>query len=107
MSADEPPMTLDPDSPVTHRQLREELGKLDARIGKLDAKVDNLAAMVIEHMVAMEGRLMTELARHTNAAKEELLVAMGVVDDKHKDQPPRVERLEAAVFRPRRKKASH
>jgi len=80
------------DAPVTRRYLRESLeiwaGALEAKLeAKLDAKLDARFA-VFEH------RMSAELARHTKAILEALTTQIGVVDDKYKDLPPRVSRLE-------------
>ncbi|NUO49719.1 MAG: hypothetical protein HOV80_12765 [Polyangiaceae bacterium] len=39
-----------------------------------------------------------ELARHTSASAEQLRSDVGAVDDKYNDLPPRVTKLEVAVF---------
>jgi chromosome segregation ATPase len=87
-----------------------------------DLKSDNVAfhklfAVIIERMEdlgremkavrgemkAMERRLMAELARLTRVGQEWLADQVRVVDDKYKELPPRVTRLEAAVF-PRKRR---
>jgi hypothetical protein len=52
-------------------------------------------------MNAMEGRLMVELARASNANAEDLRTRINVVDERYRDLPARVTRLEAVRRRKR------
>ena len=58
---------------------------------------------LIERIDDSERRLLTELARHTRASHEEMSTQVSVIDEKYADLPPRVRRLEAEVFAPRRR----
>jgi hypothetical protein len=52
----------------------------------------------IEHM---RRELHADLARHANALHESMVALIHGYDDKYKDLPPRVVRLESAVFAPK------
>ena len=52
---------------------------------------------------ATERRLMRELGRHTRSSTEELTARIAVIDDKYKDLPARVTRLEAITPAPKRR----
>jgi len=52
---------------------------------------------------ATEQRLMRELGRHTRSSTEELTARIAVIDDKYKDLPARVTRLEAITPAPKRR----
>jgi hypothetical protein len=97
--------------PVTRKELREEMQASDTR---LDAKLSTLLGAIFAAMRAMkdelkdelaasERRLMTELGAHTRASTEDLTTRVRVVDDKYKDLPARVARLEAIAPAPKRR----
>ena len=88
--------------------------KLDERLGALEARFDHklemwggalLARMESfeARMQSSETRMLTELARHTKAIQESLSTQIAVVDEKYTDLPGRVNRLEGAVFRKKRR----
>lgn len=99
----------DMDKPVTKRELHEALeiwgGALDARLeAKLDARLGAFEARVDAKIDAVGARLSSELAQHTNRILEEVHQIIGAVDEKYRDLPPRVTRLEAKVFPPKRQR---
>jgi hypothetical protein len=47
-----------------------------------------------QRSTASEQRLMAEMARHASAIQEAVSAQVSVVDEKYRDLPPRVERLE-------------
>jgi hypothetical protein len=64
-----------------------------------------LEVRVTSAMHDLEARLLSELARATRASEEELTSRVSVFDDKYRDLPDRVARLEAKVFSaPKRKR---
>ena len=120
---------MDPNTPVTRAELREELrqelAKHPTRV-ELEKVLETLATKAdlerfatkadlerfatkldLERFEArfreFEARLFAELARHSLASRESMSTEVAVVDDKYKDLPERVTRLEAAVFKPRRR----
>jgi hypothetical protein len=88
--------------------------ELAAAIAPLATKAELRAAVadLVDVIVASEHRVITtlrgELAGHVRAVQESVSSQVVVVDDKYKDLPARVERLEAVVFppAPRRTKRS-
>ncbi|HEY5947336.1 MAG TPA: hypothetical protein VIV40_17650, partial [Kofleriaceae bacterium] len=75
-------------------------GRLDAKIGRVDRKLD---AIVLEVRSKLHD-LSEELARHANRILDAVRDITGVVDEKYKDLPPRVVRLENKVFPPKRQR---
>lgn len=100
------------DKPVTKREMHEALGiwggALNARTDALEAKLDATAARLdskIDSKIdAMGARLSAELAQHTNRILDAVYEITGAVDEKYSDLPPRVTRLEAKVFPPKRQR---
>jgi hypothetical protein len=96
----------DMERPVTRRELKEELGKLeekiDAKIDALDAKLEAWGGALLARMDAMRTELVTEIARQSRAAMEWGGDQFRAVDDKYADLPGRVTRLERKVFPPKR-----
>jgi hypothetical protein len=101
----------DMERPVTRRELKEELGKLEARFdtklerletrldAKLDFKIDTWGGALLARMDAMRAELIIEMARQTKAAME---WALEQFRDRYADLPRRVARLEGTVFPPKR-----
>lgn len=105
----------DMERPVTRRELKEELGKLDAKLdakldrveakaefARLDAKIDAACGALLARMDQIVAEMRAEMTRQTKAAMEWALDQFRVVDDKYADLPRRVTRLEGKVFPPRR-----
>jgi hypothetical protein len=108
----------DMSSPVTRGELRDDLAQLEDRIerkfddklDRLERKVDNnldlwggaLAAQISELAAQMresEKRMLNEIARHTQAGFESMTRQISAVDEKYKDLPARVARLEADALK--------
>jgi hypothetical protein len=108
----------DMSTPVTRGELRDELAQLEARIErKVDDKLDGLERKLNNNMglwgealaaqirqvaaqiAESEKRLLGELARHMQAGFESMTAQISAVDDKYKDLPARVARLEAHTFK--------
>jgi hypothetical protein len=115
-------MTIDAtdmSTPVTRGELKEELAKFETRFDqKLDQKLElwggallariaaseqRMLAALAQQILASEQRMLTELSRHCGAMQESLSKQISVIDEKYNDLPGRVRRLEAKVFRPRRR----
>jgi hypothetical protein len=92
----------DMERPVTRRELKEELGTLEAKIDALDAKLEAWGGALLARMDAMRTELVTEIARQSRAAMEWRRDQFRAVDDKYADLPGRVTRLERKVFPPKR-----
>jgi hypothetical protein len=111
--------TIDMSTPVTRSELKEELGSLESRFdqklgslessfdqkldsleSRIDRKLDLWGGALLDRIIASERRLLDELARHTGAIHELLSKNISVVDDKYRDLPDRVHRLETEVFAP-------
>lgn len=104
----------DMDRPVTKRELVEILderlanyptkGELERALARYATKDDvqqicSIWALGLERKV---DQLSVDLARHVNAILEAVRGQIGVVDDKYKDLPPRVKKLEDKVFAAKR-----
>ena len=108
----------DMSTPVTRGELREEIERLeirlDQKLDRLDQQFDQKFAQMANKMAtkadleiwggALLERLLTELARHTKASQEEMLMRISAIDDKYADLPARMNRLEAAVFPTKRRR---
>ncbi|HEX2690928.1 MAG TPA: hypothetical protein VHN14_30150 [Kofleriaceae bacterium] len=92
-------------------KLDQKLGQLDQKLAKLDQKFDHQLKTALEiwggavlaRIEASEQRLLTELARHTQANYESMASQVSIFDEKYSDLPRRVHRLEAEVFPPGRR----
>jgi hypothetical protein len=108
----------DMSTPVTGGELRAELQQFEERLeqrfaslmtrvdlefwgGVLLARIESGEQRMIQRMDSLEQRLLIELGRHTRAIQESLSAQIAVVDEKYADLPPRVTRLEGAVFPPK------
>jgi hypothetical protein len=109
------------DAPVTRRELNQTLDTWAATIinttidtitsrftaamsameTRLTTAMDTLEARMTAMIHAAEARLSDELRRGTKASEEELTTRIRVIDDKYKDLPDRVARVEAKVFPPK------
>ncbi len=69
-------------------------GALRAQIEALEQRFD----IFEQRFDALDQRLHMSLARHVNVILEAMSTQISVVDDKYADLPPRVNRLEGAVF---------
>ena len=88
---------MDVSAPVTRGELRAEIEQLEIRLEQRLALMATKADLEIWAGALME-RMSAEIARHTRAVQEEMRSQVAVIDDKYKDLPGRVSRLEAAVF---------
>jgi hypothetical protein len=101
--------------------LNAKIDAVDAKVDAVDAKVDAVDAKVDALGIRLDGliaefnafarlvkttfdELALELARHANRILESVHDIAGVVDEKYKDLPARVVRLENTVFRPKRQR---
>jgi hypothetical protein len=75
-------------------------GALLERIDSGERRMQALEHRLIERIERMQQQLQTDLARHANALHESMAALIHGHDDKYKDLPPRVSRLESAVFTP-------
>ena len=75
-------------------------GRFDESVTALEDRFQQSIHAVERSMTGMEGRLTVELQRHTSASAEDLRGSFGAVDDKYRDRPDRVTKLETAVFTP-------
>lgn len=117
----------DMSTPVTRGELREEIEQLELRLaplatkaelelrlaslatkaeleiwgGALLARIESSGQQLIEGIDRSEQRLHVELARHAKALYESMAALISASDEKYKDLPGRVSRLEAAVFAPK------
>ena len=101
----------DMDRPITRRELEETLA---TRLGKLKAEIDHslskyptkddLRKSLEAWGHEVSKRLSGELAQHTKAILEAMRRDVAAVDDKYRDLPPRVKKLEAKVFAPKRRR---
>lgn len=103
----------DMEAPVTRRELYEALDiwlgaimsrmdvSLDARFAAFDAKLDVKLDTKLGEQVAI---IQADLARHVKVMEENGRRGLAVVDEQYKDLPPRVTRLEAKVFAPKRRR---
>jgi hypothetical protein len=118
----------DMSTPVTRGELREELAQLatkaelaqlatKAELAQLATKVDlwggalvariqsgeRFMERLLERIDSSEQRLLAELARHTKASAEAMVAQISIIDEKYADLPLRMSRLEAEVFRGKRR----
>ncbi|HEY1553393.1 MAG TPA: hypothetical protein VGF94_01105 [Kofleriaceae bacterium] len=79
--------------PVTRGELRAELAEMRAEMrkwaGALNDRIERGERLIMRHVSE-------EIARCTNAILEAVRGQIGAVDDKYKDLPRRVARLERA-----------
>jgi hypothetical protein len=95
--------------PVTRGELREELAKLEESLEqKLDQKLELWTGALLARMdskyESRRAELSAELASHVRAANEEMRDWVRAFHDGYKDLPPRVAKLEATVFAPKRRR---
>jgi hypothetical protein len=90
------------DRPVTKRELREELAKYPTK----QYLHENFPTKewVAKAFEAWGAAILAELAKHTKTILEAMRHDVAVVDDKYKDLPRRVKKLEAKVFAPKRRR---
>jgi hypothetical protein len=100
----------DMDAPVTRRELHETLelwggaleARLEGRIVALEERFFGLEGRVVALFESFEARFMTQLRAQVQGALEDVRGQISAIDDKYKDLPARVGRLEAKVFPPRK-----
>ncbi len=78
-------------------RFRQSMGAME---GSFQKSMGVMEGRLQRSMGAMEGRLTVELQRHTSASAEDLRGSVGAIDDKYRDLPDRVTKLEAAAFTP-------
>jgi hypothetical protein len=95
------------DQVITRKILREELADFVTK-AELRTQLATFTDAVIARMDAgfstLEHRLHIDIASWTRAIEEKTAATLRVLDDKYGSLPPRVSRLEAKVFAPRRKR---
>jgi hypothetical protein len=103
--------------PVTRGELRQQVSRLERKIGAVDRKLDLWGGAVADRFTriekrmdafekrfdGLEKRLHADLARFAKAIGESVAQAITIVDEKYKDLPGRVSKLErrATQRRPR------
>jgi hypothetical protein len=110
---------IDMERPVTRRELKLEVDRIDGKIDRLDTKLDAVCGALLSRMDAMMretaemraetaemraemAEMRADAARQAKAAMEWALEQFRAVDDKYADLPRRVTRLEGKVFPPKR-----
>lgn len=98
---------IDMSSPVTRGELREELrelvtrGELREELAQLelkfDDKLDLWGGALLARITESEKRMVSELARHTQAILQSMAKQISAVDEKYQDLPGRTDRLELEV----------
>ena len=78
---------------VTKAELKKELERFATRV---DLEV--WGGALYERILESERRLLKELASLASAHQEEIMRMIVVIDDKYKDLPHRMRRVEAVVF---------
>lgn len=95
------------DEPVTRRELHEAL---DLWAGAILSQMSAQFAQADARFAAMEQRisqrLSEEMSRHIRASEENTRTLIAALDDKYRDLPPRVTRLETKVFAPKRRRVA-
>jgi len=107
----------DMSSPVTRGELAQFERKFDDKLDRLERKFDNnlglwggalaaqisgLAAQIsglAAQMSESEKRMLSELARHSQAGFESMTTRISAVDEKYNDLPARVARLEVDALK--------
>ena len=99
------------------KQITASEERMTARMGTeiarhVAASEERMSAEIARHVTASEGRMSAEIARHVTASEERIRADMHACFEPHDGVPervtnleqlvPRVERLEAKVFAPRR-----
>jgi hypothetical protein len=80
---------------VTRGELRDELAQLENRMERrFDAKLDLWGGALLARITESEKRMVSEIARHTQAVLESMAKQISVVDEKYQDLPGRTDRLE-------------
>jgi phage shock protein A len=79
-------------------RLEQRFDRLEQRFDRFEQRFDAFE----QRFDGFEQRLLTELARHTQAIHESMSMQISVIDEKYADLPPRMSRLEAEVFAPKR-----
>jgi TolA-binding protein len=88
-------------------QVDQRFEQVDQRFEQISGQLTKMATKVelelwggalMARIEQSEKRLMTELARHTQANHEASLRLLAAIDDKYTDLPGRVSRLEGTVF---------
>lgn len=93
---------------ATKAELQEAVARLatkaelescfEALLAHIESREQRLVDQIGKRIDGVEQRLLTELARHTNAVFEAMSGHIAVIDDKYKGLPERVSRLERTVF---------
>jgi hypothetical protein len=96
---------------LTKAELREELASKRDLQGWAERLIDMFRTEVRSQSEALRMEMRTfrdelaqDLARHVRAANEEMRDWLRGFDDRYKDLPPRVDKLEAKVFAPKRRR---
>lgn len=96
------------DAPVTRREMHEALEIwAGAIIEKVTASVtESVMARVNALFEERDARLTAELTHQIRASAADTHRYIAALDDKYRDLPARVTRLETKVFAPKRKRAT-
>jgi hypothetical protein len=82
------------------RRLVNELNRLNERIGSTEQRLNERITSTEQQLSKL---VRVELARHTRANYESMATMISAIDDKYKDLPGRMKRLEATM-RPSRRR---
>jgi hypothetical protein len=110
------PNADDMDAPVTKRELHEALevwaGAIRAEMASLHSELRSELRSEVRselgelrtEMATLRRDLAADVVSHIKAANEEMRAWMTAFDDRYRDLPPRVTRLESKVFAPKRRR---
>jgi len=89
---------------VTKRELNAAFADLHTGMKNLFdtvlAKIEEVSGGLKGEMKALEIRLTADVKSHAGSNADQLKREVGLVDDRYRDLPDRVEKLETAVFAP-------
>lgn len=81
------------------RKLDATMADFEAKFeAKFDRKLDRWGGALVDRMQRFEQTMQADFARWAKAIHESLMQTVGVVDDKYKDLPGRVTKLERKVL---------
>ena len=95
----------DMSTPVTRGELRAEIERIEIRLDQMATKTDLeiWGGALLARIESGQQRMLAELARHAKAIQEAMSTQVSAIEEKYADLPPRVSRLETAVFVPERR----
>src|SRR4051794_11196939 len=82
-------------------RIDQRFAEQDKRFAEQDKRFDELAKRFDEMLAVVRKTLSEERRRHANANAEDLATRFTVLDEKYRDLPARVTRLETKAFKSR------